>query len=259
MNILEIIVQQKKIEVETARKKTRFEELKDRPLFNRSANSLVKRIKSEGSSGIIAEFKRHSPSKNWINRYADPVEVVQGYAAAGAAGSSVLTDNQFFKGSLEDFEAVRNAVDIPLLRKEFIIDSYQLFEAKAYGADVILLIAAILTPKEAAVLAETAHELGLEVLLELHHENELGHVCENVDMVGINNRNLKSFEVDIEQSARMAEKLNVNIAKIAESGIDSPKTINYFRGVGFDGFLIGERFMKSDNPSLACKSFIESI
>lgn len=259
MDILQTIVNQKKIEIAAAKIKTSIEELKAMPLFKIPTVSMSASIKAENSSGIIAEFKRHSPSKKWINKDADPVEVVTAYANAGVAGSSILTDEQFFKGSLDDFVAVRDAVAIPLLRKEFIVDPYQIYESKAHGADTILLIAAILTPKEVGEFTQLAHELNLEVLLELHSEDELRHVNSEVDMVGINNRDLKTFKVDIEQSAKMAEKLNVNIVKIAESGIESPKTISYFKGHGFDGFLIGEMFMKSDDPGQSCKEFINLI
>ena len=259
MTILDKIVERKRIEVEQAREKISIDDLKQKCFFHRETISISERIKAEGSSGIIAEFKRHSPSKKWINQYADPVEIVKAYEVAGVAASSILTDTDFFKGSLEDLKRVRTAVNIPLLRKDFMIDEYQFYEAKAYGADAVLLIAAVLTPKEVIAFTDLAHELGLEVLLELHGEDEMGHVYEQVDMVGINNRDLKTFEVDVERSARMVSQLNVKFVKIAESGIDSPKTINYFRGVGFDGFLIGENFMKSDNPGLACKSFIELI
>lgn len=259
MSILQKIVEQKRIEIAAAQKLRSIQALQEMPLFYRPTVSMSKRIKEAGSSGIISEFKRHSPSKKWINQTADPVEVVKGYVEAGVAGSSVLTDEQFFKGSLDDLVRVRAAVEIPLLRKDFMIDPYQIYEAKAHGADVILLIASILTPCEVSSLTEVAHEVGLEVLLELHGEAELGHVNSEVEMVGINNRNLNTFEVDVEQSARMAAKLDDKIVKIAESGIDSPEMINYFRGVGFEGFLIGENFMKSDNPGLACKNFIRSI
>ena len=259
MSILQKIVHQKGLEIAIAQQSKSIQDLQEMPLFYRPTISMSKRIIAEGSSGIIAEFKRHSPSKKWINQHADPVEVVKAYVEAGVAGSSVLTDEQFFKGSLEDLVRVRAAVDIPILRKEFIIDPYQIYEAKANGADVILLIASILTPCQVSTLEEVAHQLGLEVLLELHDEAELGHVNSEIEMIGINNRNLNTFEVDVEQSARMAEKLDVKFIKIAESGIESPKTISYFRGVGFNGFLIGENFMKSDNPGLACKNFIQSI
>lgn len=259
MSILQQIVAQKRIEIDAAQKIRSIEALQDMPLFYRPTVSMSQRIQAPGSSGIIAEFKRHSPSKKWINQTADPVEVVKGYVDAGVAGSSVLTDEQFFKGSLNDLERVREAVNIPLLRKDFMVDPYQIYEAKAHGADVVLLIASILTPCEVSSLTEVAHELGLEVLLELHGEAELGHVNSEVEMVGINNRNLNTFEVDIEQSARMAAKLDTKIVKIAESGISSPEMLKYFRSVGFEGFLIGENFMKTENPGLACKNFIHSI
>lgn len=259
MSILQKIVEQKRLEIIVAKQLKTIEDLQNMPMFYRPTLSMSQSIMAEGSSGIIAEFKRHSPSKKWINQYADPVEVVKSYLEAGVAGASVLTDEQFFKGSLEDLVRVREAVNIPLLRKDFIVDPYQIYEAKANGADVILLIASILTPCQVSSLAEIAHQIGLEVLLELHNEAELGHVNSEIEMVGINNRNLNTFEVDIEQSARMAAKLDDNFIKIAESGIDSPKTVSYFKEFGFDGFLIGENFMKSDNPGLACKNFIESI
>lgn len=259
MSILQKIVYQKKLEVEQAKKERPVAVLEQMELFDRNLISLKERLKSEGATGIIAEFKRHSPSKSWINATADPVEVVTAYARAGVSGASVLTDEQFFKGSLQDLVRVRKAVDIPLLRKDFMIDPYQIWEAKAHGADVILLIAAILTPCEVASMTDVAHQLGLEVLLELHGEAEIGHVNADIDMVGINNRNLNTFEVDIEQSVRMAEKLGVKYAKVAESGIYSPKTISYFRERGFDGFLIGENFMKETDPGKACKNFIQAI
>jgi indole-3-glycerol phosphate synthase len=259
MSILQKIVYQKKLEVEAAKQNYTKEQLEEMPLFNRDLLSLKQGLSADGSSGIIAEFKRHSPSKSWINQTADPVEVVKGYEAAGAAGASVLTDPEFFKGHLDDLARVRAAVQIPLLRKDFIIDPFQLWEAKAFGADVVLLIAAILTPCEVSSLTDYAHQLGLEVLLELHNEAEIGHVNAEVDMVGINNRNLNTFEVDVEQSVKMADRLGVNFIKIAESGISSPKTISYFRSHGFQGFLIGENFMKSEDPGKACQEFIRSI
>lgn len=259
MSILQQIVTQKRLEIEAAQKVRSIEALQDMPLFYRPTISISQRIKEEGSSGVIAEFKRHSPSKKWINQTVDPVEVVTAYQNAGVAASSVLTDEQFFKGSLEDLVRVRAAVDIPLLRKDFMIDPYQMYEAKAYGADVVLLIASILTPCEASSLTDVAHQLGLEVLLELHGESELGHVNSEVELVGINNRNLNTFEVDVEQSARMAQKLDPKIIKVAESGISSPDMVKYFRSVGFEAFLIGENFMKTADPGQACKDFVQAI
>jgi indole-3-glycerol phosphate synthase len=259
MSILQRIVEQKRIEIALAKQTAPVEILAESPFYNRDTISLKSRLMDTTSTGIIAEFKRHSPSKLWINQHADPVEVVSSYAAAGVAGASVLTDEQFFKGSLEDLRKVRQAVNIPLLRKDFMLDPYQMHEAKANGADVILLIAAILTPCEVSSLTDVAHQLGLEVLLELHGEGEIGHVNDEVDMVGINNRNLNTFEVDVEQTLRMADKLGVKFVKVAESGISSPKTISYFRSHGFRGFLIGETFMKEMNPGKACEKFIQAI
>ena len=259
MSILQRIVEQKRIEIASAKQSAPIEILSESPFYKRNTISLKSRLLEPSSTGIIAEFKRHSPSKSWINQHANPVEVVSAYAAAGVAGASVVTDEQFFKGSLEDLRRVRQAVKIPLLRKDFMLDPYQMHEAKANGADVILLIAAILRPSEVARLTDAAHQLGLEVLLELHGEAEIGHVNDEVDMVGINNRNLNTFEVDIEQTIRMADRLGVKIVKVAESGISSPKTISYFRGHGFNGFLIGETFMKETEPGKACEKFIQAI
>jgi len=170
-----------------------------------------------------------------------------------------LTDTEFFGGNKQDLQSVRNEVSIPLLRKDFMIDEYQFLEAKSWGADVVLLIASILTPKEVKHFTELAKSLQLEVLLELHDETELNHVHHLVDMVGINNRNLKTFEVDIEQSIRMAEKLGNDFVKVAESGISDIETLKLFKQNGFHGFLIGENFMKTANPGLACKEFISML
>jgi indole-3-glycerol phosphate synthase len=211
------------------------------------------------STGIIAEFKRKSPSKGIINDSVNVGDVVVQYEMAGVAGSSVLTDNEYFGGSNEDLISARKKVAIPLLRKDFMVDDYQFFEAKSWGADVVLLIASILSPKEVLHFTKLAKSLRLEVLLELHDETELAHVNELVDMVGINNRNLKTFEVDIEQSIRMANKLGSQFVKIAESGISNINTLKQFRESGFNGFLIGEQFMKTNNPGLACENFIAEL
>ena len=182
-----------------------------------------------------------------------------GYENAGAAGISILTDEQFFGGADSDLISVRSSIHIPILRKEFIIDEYQLYEAKSIGADVILLIAACLTPSEVIFLSAKAKSLELEVLLELHDEEELGHICDTVDMVGINNRSLKTFDVDIDRSLKMAEQISANKLKVAESGIDDPALINLFRSNGYCGFLIGKNFMKSNNPISAITEFINLI
>jgi indole-3-glycerol phosphate synthase len=259
MNILDKIVAHKKTEVEYCKSKTSVSQLENRIFFSRATNVLTANLKNENSSGIIAEFKRKSPSKGIINDVFSSLEVVKAYENAGVAGSSVLTDEEFFGGTQQDLISVRNDVSIPLLRKDFMIEEYQFIEAKSIGADVVLLIASILTPKEVKDFTDLAKSLQLEVLLELHDETELNHVYHNVDMVGINNRNLKNFEVDIEQSIRMAEKLGSDFVKVAESGISNIETLQLFKQNGFQGFLIGENFMKTTNPGLACSKFIHSL
>ncbi len=259
MNILEKIVVTKKQEIALSKAKIPIQLLEKSDFFDRQAVSLKSNILKPESTGIIAEFKRKSPSKGIINDSANVEDVVGQYEMAGVAGASVLTDNEYFGGSYEDLISARNKVAIPLLRKDFMVDDYQFFEAKSWGADVILLIASILSPKEVLHFTNLAKSLGLEVLLELHDESELDHVNELVDMVGINNRNLKTFEVDIDQSIRMANKLGSQFVKIAESGISNINTLKQFRESGFNGFLIGEQFMKTNNPGLACENFIAEL
>ena len=214
----------------------------------------------EGSdSGIIAEFKRKSPSKGWLHPGANVREVLPAYEKNGASACSVLTDSHFFGGSLGDLANARKVVDLPLLRKDFIISSYQLYQARAMGADAVLLIAACLTPEECLSLAETAHVLSLEVLLEIHSESELDHLNPYVDMIGVNNRNLGSFHTDVENSFRLAEKLPKEILKVSESGISDPILIGRLRKAGYKGFLIGETFMKEENPGDALASFKSAI
>lgn len=259
MNILDQIIENKRKEVAQRKSVTTVSMLSASNLFNRNTISLVSRLLDSTSTGIIAEFKRRSPSKGVINNTATPLEVAVGYENAGAAGISILTDEQFFGGADTDLINVRSTINIPILRKEFIIDDYQLYEAKSIGADVILLIAACLTPDEVISLSSKAQSLGLEVLLELHDEDELGHICDTVDMVGINNRSLKTFDVDIERSLKMAQQIPAGKLKIAESGIDDPTLIKLFRSNGYSGFLIGENFMKSSDPVLAIQQFINLI
>jgi len=256
MNILEEIIAYKKIEV--ARQKTlmRVDQLEKFGFFSEPALSLKKSIKDK--TGIITEFKRRSPSKGIINDTADVFEVTRDYTEAGASGLSVLTDSKFFGGSTDDLIKAR-INRIPILRKDFIIDEYQIIEAKSIGADVILLIAACLNPQEVRALAAKAKQLGMEVLLEVHHEEELGHICDEIDLVGVNNRNLKTFTVDLEQSIRLANRIGNGKLRIAESGISSPGNLKYLQQHGFDGFLIGERFMKEANPGNAFKKFIQDL
>jgi indole-3-glycerol phosphate synthase len=222
--------------------------------FNRTTSSLRKFILNERKTGIIAEFKRRSPSKGIINNRDSVEAVTKAYYGYGASGISILTDHKFFGGSLDDLLSARDS-ELPLLRKDFTIDEYQVVEARAFGADVILLIAACLTPQEVKNLSVAAHNLELEVLLELHDETELDHICDSIDMVGVNNRNLKNFEVDLEHSVRLAQKIDDRFIKVAESGINDVANIHYLKQHGFKGFLIGEHFMKQDNPMQAFKNF----
>jgi indole-3-glycerol phosphate synthase len=258
MNILEQIVAHKKKEVEQRKKELSAKALETERFFARETLSLKQCLSDPVKTGIIAEYKRKSPSKGIINDRDSVESVTRMYAAYGASGISVLTDYSFFGGSLDDLAAARDN-DVPLLRKDFMIDEYQIVEAKAFGADVILLIAACLSPREVKQLAAAAKRLKLEVLLELHDESELSHVCDEVDVVGVNNRNLKNFEVDLEHSVRMAEKIGNDFIRIAESGINDVKNIRYLKQHGFKGFLIGEYFMKQENPGKVFKEFTYSL
>ncbi|MCP4121571.1 MAG: indole-3-glycerol phosphate synthase TrpC [Bacteroidetes bacterium] len=259
MNILDRIIADKKKEVKLRKQMVPLEQLESMVDFHRPVISMEASLRSKRSGGIIAEFKRRSPSKGIINDRADVADVATGYKRAGAGGMSVLTDAAYFGGNSEDLREARRTVDLPLLRKDFIVDEYQLSESKALGADVILLIAANLETGHCHQLATKAADLGLEVLLELHSENELGHISEAVTMVGINNRDLKTFKVDLENSVRLASLLPTEMLKIAESGISDPDNIRYLCEHGFQGFLIGENFMKQMDPGLACKKFIAEI
>ncbi|HEY6955240.1 MAG TPA: indole-3-glycerol phosphate synthase TrpC [Flavisolibacter sp.] len=258
MNILEQIVAQKRKEVEQRKKEVGVTELEKQRFFTRGTYSLKQFIADPNKTGIIAEYKRRSPSKGVINDRDSVESVTRMYAAYGASGISVLTDQMFFGGSLDDLLAARDN-DVPLLRKDFMIDEYQLVEAKANGADVILLIAACLSPAEVKNLAGLAKKLELEVLLELHSDSELDHICDEVDLVGVNNRNLKDFQVDLQHSVRMAEKIGDGFVKIAESGINDVENIRFLKQHSFQGFLIGEYFMKQEDPGRAFKEFTYSL
>jgi indole-3-glycerol phosphate synthase len=253
MNILETIIEHKKEEVRRRKLEVNIAVLEKRTLFSRPILPVKDFLLAR--SGIIAEFKRRSPSKGIINDQADVVKVTTGYADHGASCLSVLTDEEFFGGCDEDLVKAR-INDIPILRKDFIIDEYQLIEAKSIGADMILLIAACLSPAEVKRLASFAKGLGLDVLLELHGEEELGHICDETTVIGINNRNLKTFDVDIERSLRMAEQIPLSKLKIAESGINSIEHLLLFKRHGFHGFLIGENFMKAPDPTIAFAEFV---
>ena len=258
MNILEKIIEYKKAEVGKRKSEVSVAELQRRPHFSRPVLLLKHFLLDPVRTGIIAEFKRRSPSKGVINDQVDVEEVTKGYTEYGASCLSVLTDEQFFGGRDEDLIKAR-INEIPVLRKDFLIDEYQVIEAKSMGADMILLIAACLSPADVRRLASAAKKLGLEVLLELHGEEELDHICDETTVIGINNRNLKTFEVDIDRSLRMAEKIPLSKLKIAESGISSVEDILLFKRNGFHGFLIGENFMKAANPTIAFAEFVKKL
>ncbi|ULQ57226.1 indole-3-glycerol phosphate synthase TrpC [Flavihumibacter rivuli] len=258
MTILDTIIASKREEVAERKACVPVRELERSGSFERNCLSLEASLNDPDRTGIIAEFKRRSPSKGWINQFADVARVTEAYNRFGASGLSVLTDSEYFGGSADDLLVARRQ-EIPILRKDFIIDQYQLLEAKAMGADVILLIAACLTPTEVKQLAKFARQLGLDVLLELHAEEELEHVCEYTNIVGINNRDLKTFRVNIERSLDMASRLPRHLPKVAESGINSVDDVVMFRENGFKGFLIGENFMKAADPALAFEAFVQEL
>jgi indole-3-glycerol phosphate synthase len=259
MNILEKIVAQKRVWIAEQQSKKSVEELKQSLYYERPTISLVNKIRHGKEAGIIAEFKRRSPSKGDIYANADVVEVVSGYQTAKASAVSILTDVEFFGGSDKDLLDARPHLTIPILRKDFIINTYQIHEAKAIGADIILLIAACLSVQEVKELSQLAKSLGLEVLLELHDEDELGHVSTHIDFVGINNRSLKTFEVNVKRSLIMASSISNSYIKVAESGIDDPALVRLFKENGFGAFLIGEYFMKTQDPGPALEKFIQQI
>ncbi len=254
MNILDKIVAHKKLEVQQRKALLPVKDLEKKALFARRPLSLRQFLTDPAKTGIIAEFKRQSPSRGVINGTADVTAVTKAYAANGASCLSVLTDEKFFGGSSEDLEKAR-VNPIPVLRKDFMIDEYQVVEARAMGADTILLIAACLQPEEVRSLAAFAKSLELEVLLEIHNEEELGHICEETELVGINNRDLKTFTVDIQRSIELSEKIPSGRITISESGISEVETIVRLRNFGFRGFLIGENFMKEKDPALAFEKF----
>lgn len=258
MNILDKIVEHKKEEVKSQKAKVKIEELKNAQFFSRPTLSLREFLLDENKTGIITEFKRKSPSKGIINSDADVVKITNAYSTFGASGLSVLTDENFFGGSKEDLLKAR-VNNTPILRKDFMIDAYQFYEAKAIGTDVILLIAACLTPSQVKEFAALSKELGLEILLEIHNEEELEHICDNVDFVGVNNRNLKTFEVDINTSLQLYPHIPKDKLAIAESGISNIDTIVTLKQAGFKGFLIGENFMKEKDPATAFEKFSKAL
>ena len=259
MNILDKIIIDKKREVALKKSIIPALQLEKSVLFERKTFSLSHNLRNS-SSGIIAEHKRRSPSKSVINNSFSVEEVVKGYENAGACGISVLTDGKYFGGSMDDLILARASVNIPLIRKEFIIDEYQILEAKAFGADVILLIAAVLTRNEIESLSKFAQSLGLEVLLEVHNLEELQKsIMPSLDMIGVNNRNLKTFEVSLDFSKQLANQIPNEFVKVSESGISFVDAIKELQPYGYQGFLIGENFMKTDDAGKACEEFIRPL
>lgn len=266
-DILQEIIANKRIEVDRQKQAVRLQTLLalGGERLERTTYSMRASL-AASSSGIISEFKRKSPSKGWLHPDAAIAEIVPVYKEAGASACSILTDSQFFGGSLGDLCLARKLVDIPLLRKDFIIDEYQLYQARVMGADAVLLIAACLTPDQCLELAELAHTLQLETLLEIHSEAELEYLNPHIDMLGVNNRNLGTFHTDVANSFRLAEKMQEIVKEkdlapllVSESGISSTETVSQLREAGFRGFLIGETFMKTGQPGDTLSAFIGGL
>jgi len=258
--ILDKIVKHKLKEIADARSRVSISRLEEDELFHRECYSMKEFMLSPKRTGIIAEFKRASPSKGIINNKVSAATVTKAYADAGASALSVLTDSQFFGGRISDLLQARAANTVPLLRKEFILDEYQIIEAKAIGADIILLIAAILDPKTIETFARLAKNLGMSVLLEVHNQQELEQsLCDDLDAVGVNNRNLADFSVSLQHSYDLVDQIPDQFLKISESGISNPNTIHELKKVGFNGFLIGENFMKEEDPGKAMKDFVAQL
>lgn len=259
MSILEQIKQTKSAEVDFLKKSKPIASLQDGEFFTRGCNLLSVNLTIRNTAGIIAEFKRQSPSKGIIRQDADPNEIIPDYERAGCAAVSVLTDKNYFGAQESDIYAARSQTSLPMLRKDFIIDAYQIYETKAMGADLVLLIAALLCPDEIQHLSGLARELGMDVLLELHDINEINSICDSVTLVGINNRNLKTFTVDVNQSILLRNRLPNHLPVIAESGIASREIIKSLLAAQFSGFLIGEAFMKAPSPGAACLEMVEIV
>ncbi len=260
MNILEEIIGHKRTEVKE-RKALFPEKLLEKSIFFDSKPvSLKEYITRPDKIGLIAEIKRQSPSKGVINKHVSIERTSIGYMQAGASGLSILTDTKYFGGNSNDLEVARKYNYCPILRKDFIIDEYQIIEAKSIGADVVLLIAAGLETSEVKSLSAFAKSLGLEVLLEVHNGQELSRsICESVDLVGVNNRDLKSFSTSVETSLELVEQIPSQFVKVSESGISNPQTVVDLKNAGFDGFLIGEYFMQFGRPDIACRDFVNKV
>jgi indole-3-glycerol phosphate synthase len=259
MDILEKIIAHKKTEVAERKSLYPAKLLEKSIYFNTPSVSFRKYILREDKNGIIAEFKKKSPSQGFINPYAKVEKVSIGYMQAGASALSILTDNHFFGGKNEDLTEARKFNFCPILRKDFVIDEYQLIEAKSIGADVVLLIAECLEKKQLKQLAETAKNLGLEVLMEVHSAEQLNKLNPFIDAVGVNNRNLKNFEVSIETSLRLIDGIPDSMVKISESGLSKADSVHRLKQAGYQGFLVGTHFMHTPNPAQACANFIKEI
>lgn len=260
MNILDQIIEHKRKEVEERKSLFPVKLLERSIYFPVQPVSMKKYISRPDKSGIIAEIKRKSPSKGMINPYVSVERTSIGYMQAGASALSVLTDHHFFGGSNEDLMTARKFNFCPILRKDFTVDEYQIIEAKSIGADVILLIAAALDPATIKTLTRMAHSLGLEVLLEVHNKEELqANLDAGADLIGVNNRNLKTFELSVEISKSLAELMPKEVVRVSESGIESPSTILELKEYGYEGFLMGQNFMQHSSPERACREFIEKL
>lgn len=257
-SILDKIIANKRLEVERHKKDVSINELEKR-LSTITPRASFKEAIKNSRTGIIAEFKRRSPSRDWIFKDAKIEDVIPLYSQNGASAISVLTDMDFFGGELADLELAGSLTKTPLLRKDFVVDEYQLYQAKISGASAILLIASALTIEETKQLAKKAKELNLDVLLEIHNEQELHHINDKVDVVGVNNRNLGTFVTDIQISFDLADKIPNDFIKISESGISEPQTVIDLQQAGYKGFLMGENFMKTSNPGKALEDFINQL
>ncbi len=260
MTILDKIIAFKKKEIAKIKADVPVKRLVESPLFQRDPLSLRKSLLEVNSTGIIAEFKRQSPSKGIINDKASIEEVTNGYLDANVAAQSILTDTSFFGGTMVDLMKARTInTTKPILRKDFIVDGFQIVEAKAIGADVILLIAAYLTKQELKNYGQLAEDLGMEVLYEVHTQEDLDKIELSNKIIGINNRNLKTFEVDLEHSVALANQIPDSCVRVSESGLSDPRIVTGLKEYGFKGFLIGENFMKTENPGEACEAFISQV
>lgn len=261
MTILDKIIAFKKKEIAKIKAEVPIKKLVESPKFKRTPISLKKALLEIGSTGIIAEFKRQSPSKGIINDKVSVTDVTNGYLDANVAAQSILTDTSFFGGTIADLMEARIVNQIkPILRKDFVVDGFQIVEAKAIGADVILLIASCLTSQELKNYGNLATDLGLSVLYEVHTQEDLDKINDlDNKIIGINNRNLNTFQVDLEHSIKLANQIPDSCIKVSESGISDPKIITGLKEFGFQGFLIGENFMKEENPGEACQDFINQI